>query len=164
MENNNIPDFQSLFNIRPQARAKINGSILYPTIDGDVWFYNAGSAVLVVVDVEGLPNPPTRCSSPIFALHIHEGGNCSGNSTDPFYDAGMHYNPNNCLHPYHSGDLPTLFGVNGNAFLATLTNRFSINEIIGKTIIIHSSPDDFKTQPSGNSGTKIACGEIKKFN
>ena len=43
-----------------------------------------------------------------------------------------------------------------------LTERFNIDEIIGKTIIIHSNPDDFTTQPGGNSGTKIACGLIKK--
>jgi len=42
-----------------------------------------------------------------------------------------------------------------------LTNRFSIEEILGKTIILHAHPDDFSTQPSGNSSTKIACGTIQ---
>lgn len=41
------------------------------------------------------------------------------------------------------------------------TNRFSIEEIIGRTVVIHDMTDDFKTQPSGNSGKKIACGVIK---
>ena len=40
------------------------------------------------------------------------------------------------------------------------TNRFTVREVLGSVIIIHSSPDDFTTQPSGNSGTKIACGKI----
>lgn len=47
--------------------------------------------------------------------------------------------------------------------MTVLTNRFNIEEIIGKVVIIHDKPDDFVTQPSGNSGTKIACGEIKKI-
>ncbi|MBQ7880274.1 MAG: superoxide dismutase family protein [Clostridia bacterium] len=162
-QENNFPDFNSLFNRRPQARAQINGSILYPEIQGDAWFYQTSSGVLVVADIEGLPNPTGNCQSPIFAMHIHEGGSCSGNSADPFANAGMHYNPNNCRHPYHAGDLPPLFSVNGDAFLAVLTDRFTLNEIIGKTIIIHSSPDDFATQPSGNSGSKIACGEIRLY-
>ena len=41
------------------------------------------------------------------------------------------------------------------------TNRFVPEEIIGRTVVIHENPDDFKTQPSGDSGSKIACGEIK---
>ena len=61
-------------------------------------------------------------------------------------------------------DLPSLFTTKGNAFLAVLTDRFSINEIIGKTVIIHSAPDDFRTQPAGNSRSKIACGEIRVYN
>ena len=164
MQNNNIPNFEDIFNRFPQARASINGSILYPDIKGDIWFYNTEYGIFVIADIEGLPNPNGNCKSPIFAMHIHEGGSCSGNNTDPFANAGMHYNPSVCPHPYHAGDLPPLFGVNGNSFLATLTNRFNINEIIGKTIIIHSMPDDFKSQPSGNSGNKIACGEIKLYN
>ena len=41
------------------------------------------------------------------------------------------------------------------------TDRFTLPDVIGKTIIIHSNPDDFTTQPSGNSGAKIACGAIQ---
>lgn len=47
--------------------------------------------------------------------------------------------------------------------MTVLTNRFNIEEIIGKVVIIYDKPDDFVTQPSENSGTKIACGEIKKI-
>ena len=45
-----------------------------------------------------------------------------------------------------------------------LTDRFSVAEVIGRTLVIHSDPDDFRTQPSGNAGTKIACGVIRKGN
>jgi len=160
---NDVPDFSVLFKDRPMARARINGSILYPDIEGDAWFYQTEYGVLVVADIEGLPNPSGNCASPIFAMHIHEGGSCSGNNMDRFANVGEHYNPYNCQHPYHAGDLPPLFSVKGNAFLAVLTNRFRLDDVIGRTIIIHSSADDFKSQPSGNSGVKIACGEIKAY-
>ena len=45
---------------------------------------------------------------------------------------------------------------------AVVTDRFTISDIIGRTVVIHKSPDDFTTQPSGNAGAKIACGEIKR--
>ncbi len=73
---------------------------------------------------------------------------------------GYRYNPYTCAHPYHAGDLPPIFGVNGYGFSMFLTNRFSAGEIIGRTIILHSMPDDFTSQPAGNSGAKIACGTI----
>ncbi|MBR1884477.1 MAG: superoxide dismutase family protein, partial [Clostridia bacterium] len=44
-----------------------------------------------------------------------------------------------------------------------LVDKFKINDIIGKTVIIHDGTDDFKTQPSGNAGSKIACGEIVRI-
>ena len=56
--------------------------------------------------------------------------------------------------------MPVLFGNNGFAWMLFLTNRFMPEDIIGRTVVIHSLPDDFHTQPSGNSGEKIACGEI----
>ena len=149
-----------LWRTRPQAFARIKGSDLYPNLFGTVRFYKEPRGILVVCEVEGLPSPEGACSSPIFALHIHEGGSCTGIAGDPFADSGTHYNPQGCPHPYHSGDLPPLFGAKGYAFSAFLTDRFDLDEVIGRTIIIHSSFDDFSSQPSGNAGTKIACGEI----
>ena len=73
-----------------------------------------------------------------------------------------HYNPKDCEHPYHAGDLPSLFGNNGLAAAAFLTDRFFVDDVIGKVVIIHDHPDDFTTQPSGSSGTKIACGVIQR--
>lgn len=46
--------------------------------------------------------------------------------------------------------------------MSVLIDKFNINDIIGKVVIIHDLPDDFTTGPSGNSGTKIACGKIEK--
>lgn len=155
--------YNSIFDIkkRPDAFARIKGSAEEPEIEGVVLFYKVHSGVLVSIQVKGLPTSEDVCKKPIFAAHIHSGGSCTGNNTDPFANALMHYNPANCQHPYHAGDLPPIFGVHGNGFPVFLTDRFSVKEIIGKTIIIHSAPDDFTTQPSGNSGKKIACGVIR---
>ena len=65
-------------------------------------------------------------------------------------------------HPYHAGDLPPLIGNDGFAYMSVLTNRFKIDEIINKVIVIHENKDDFTTQPSGNAGKKIGCGKIVK--
>lgn len=161
--NNNYPNFADIFNQKPKAVAGVRCSEKYPLIYGDVWFYQLSDGVMVVANVIGLPSGNNKCDSPIFAFHIHGGESCTGNSEDPFANAGMHYNPNNCEHPYHAGDLPPLFSANGYAFSAVFTDRFTIDEIIGKTAIIHSHVDDFTSQPSGMAGTKIACGKIMKF-
>ncbi len=143
-----------LFN-RPFAAAQICGR----GIDGIAEFYRMNNKVAVVTNVSGLPQTPTN----IFGFHIHAGGGCGGTPEDPFSETGTHYNPDNTEHPNHAGDLPPLFSNNGKAFLVVLTDRFSPCEIIGKTVVIHDMPDDFKTQPSGASGKKIACGIIKQI-
>ena len=147
---------------RPQAAAAVAGSESYPDLSGTVRFYQTNEGVIVCAEISGLPNSELPCHDRIFGFHIHKGTDCSGNMDDPFADAMSHYNPNGCEHPYHAGDLPPLFGNNGFALCAFLTNRFSVSEVIGKTVIIHDHPDDFTTQPSGSSGTKIACGVIRR--
>lgn len=151
---------ERLLKMPPNAHATIKGAPGYSNINGMVFFYQAADGVLILAQVRGLPQGAEPCSSNVFGFHIHEGNSCTGNSEDPFANAGSHYNPNSCLHPAHAGDLPPLFGNHGFAFMAFVTDRFSVNEVIGRTVIIHSSPDDFTTQPSGNSGKKIACGQI----
>lgn len=155
--------FISLLNKRPEARAKISGSGEYPEIHGCVRFYSTPYGTLVAVEVHGLPMALEPCKDPIFAFHLHDGNTCTGNFRDPFAETMGHYNPEDCPHPYHAGDLPPLFGNHGYAFSVFLTDRFCVREIIGKTIIIHSAPDDFNSQPSGNSGEKIACGVVQSF-
>ena len=146
---------------RPDAFAEVRGSEAYPNLRGLVSFYAMLSGTLVVSEVSGLPFSTEKCKQAIFGMHVHEGNSCTGNAEDPFADAKGHYNPDNCKHPQHAGDLPPLFGNDGSAWDAVFTNRFKPRDVIGRTIIIHGSPDDFTTQPSGNSGKKIACGVIK---
>lgn len=158
----NMNNLCSLIERRPDAVAMVRGSDAYRRIRGRVLFYGVEDAVAVRVEIEGLPRGRGSCQNPMFAFHIHSGTKCEGNPKDEFADAGMHYNPGNCKHPYHAGDMPPLLGVNGNALSVFLTDRFTIREIIGRVVIIHANPDDFMTQPSGNSGEKIACGVIKR--
>ena len=145
----------------PEARAMVKGSAAHPEIEGTVSFYETGSGVIVLADFKGLPVGQGPCPGGVFGFHIHEGGSCSGNEKDPLADVGGHYNPGKCPHPYHAGDLPPLFGNNGMAWMAFLTDRFTVGEVLDRTVIVHGAPDDFTTQPSGNSGEKIACGVIK---
>ena len=91
-------------------------------------------------------------------FHIHEGGDCGGVD---FGDTGGHYNPYWEKHPLHAGDLPPLLFTNGRAYFAVLTDRFRVADVIDRTVVIHSAPDDFRTQPAGNAGKKIACGVIR---
>lgn len=157
-----IPYFASVMHRKPHSYAMIRGSDEYPNIRGQVRFFQTGHGTLVAAEIFGLPGKCSCCQDGIFAFHIHEGALCTGNCQDPFAQAMSHYNPGSCDHPYHAGDLPPLFGNDGYAFSVFLTDRFTACEIIGRTILIHSEPDDFTTQPSGNSGSKIACGVIKK--
>lgn len=132
-------------------------------ISGSVRFFETTAGVLVYAEIRGLPDNRGECRGDIFGFHIHEGGSCSGTPADPFADTGPHYNPNNCLHPWHAGDMPPLFGANGLALSVFLTDRFNCREIIGRTVVVHVMPDDLSTQPSGASGSKIACGIIEEI-
>ena len=156
----NGSNINTMFRRIPDAVAMIRGISEYSGINGSVKFYQTSRGVLAVAEIFGLPVSSDKCAGGIFAFHIHSGASCSGNEEDSFADVGTHYNPKDCPHPYHAGDMPPLFSAGDTAFLAFLTDRVSVNEIIGKTVIIHDKPDDFTTQPSGNAGNKIACGEI----
>ncbi len=155
------PRFERLFRQLPDGVAVLSGSEAYPGIRGTVRLYQTAYGVITVAEVTGLPVGRGPCDGPVLGLHIHEGGACRGTERDPFAEARMHYNPGGCLHPFHAGDLPPLFSADGRGFLAVLTNRFTVEEVLGKTVILHSAPDDFTTQPAGNAGNRIACGEIR---
>mgnify|MGYP004726333057 FL=1 len=148
-------------NYKPNSAADISGGENYPGIRGRVIFRQQKNGVLVTADIYGLPTGEKGCDSGVFGFHIHEGEDCGSNGQEPFSNTKGHYNPGDCPHPYHAGDLPPLFENDGYAYMSFLTNRFTATEIIGRTVVIHLKPDDFHSQPSGNSGEKIACGVIK---
>ena len=144
---------------RPSAMARIIGSPAHASLRGEVEFYVTPLGILVSAEVRGLPHRVAGRPH-VFGFHIHEGGLCSGDAGDPFANAGGHYNPTRVPHPWHAGDLPPLFGNDGYAWMAVLTNRFRLSDILGRTVIVHDSPDDFVSQPAGNAGERIGCGVI----
>ena len=156
--NGQYTDFAEILRSRPNAFCEIHGGRDYPDLHGIVKFYQRKYSTLVVAEIMGLPVPIGRCEKAIFGFHLHEGIACTGKD---FSDTKGHYNPESCSHPYHAGDMPPLFGVNGFAFSAFMTDRFRVADIIGRTVVIHANTDDFTSQPSGNAGEKIACGTVR---
>lgn len=136
-----------------KAIAYIKGNKAYEHLIGTIQFIQLEKEVKIIIDLVNLP------PSQFLGFHIHDIGDCSNN----FNNVGDHYNPEKEEHPNHKGDLPSIYSSNGQIHNEIETDKFTVNEIIGKSIIIHSQKDDFKSQPSGDSGDKIACGEIKEI-
>ena len=141
---------------KPDAVAWLVGGEDAPQLSGCVQFYQGNGCALVEAKISGLPK---MNETGFLGLHIHQGRACSGTG---FSGTEGHYDPLGRGHPEHAGDLPPLLWCKGGAYLSVKTDRFSVNEIIGRTVVIHSNPDDFHTQPAGNAGKKIACGLIRR--
>jgi Cu-Zn family superoxide dismutase len=133
------------------------------TASGTVSFAQSGDKVVVTARVIGLA-PGSH------GFHIHEKGDCS--SPDGM-SAGGHFNPHGKAHgnpsmpDHHAGDMPML--VADSSGVASLTAELdavsvggTVADVIGKSVIVHKDPDDFATQPTGNSGARVACGVIRK--
>lgn len=140
------------------ATAQMAGNPQNPNIKGKVILTQTSQGVIVEARIFGLPLTTTG----FFAFHLHTGACGSpGGSPDFFPETGGHYNPQSTSHPHHAGDFPPLMELNdGAAYLCFLTDRFTLREAIGRSVVIHANPDDFTTQPAGNAGTKLACGTI----
>ena len=120
---------------RPAAVAWVTGNNTYSELSGLVKFYDTPyDGVLVEAEVFGLPNVSTQGSSDFYAMHIHQYGNCSGS----FEKTGSHFNPTNAFHPEHAGDMIPLLGNQGYAWTSFYDKRFAIDDIIGKSVVIHS--------------------------
>ena len=130
---------------------------------GEATFEQVGNAVHMLVNVQGLKPGQEH------GFHIHEAGDCSSgdgmSAKGHFNPAGKpHGNPASADH--HAGDLPALKAEkNGRAKLDVMLQGVTLapgpNSIVGRGLIIHADPDDYRTQPTGNSGARIACGVIK---
>ena len=130
---------------------------------GEATFEQVGDKVRVIVFAQGLKPGADH------GFHIHEAGDCS--SGDGMSAKG-HFNPLGKPHgdpksaERHAGDLPALkSGKDGRAKIDVTVDGISIGQgpgdIVGRGLIIHADPDDYKTQPTGNAGARIACGVIK---
>ena len=129
-------------------------------------FVQLGDAVRIVVDARGLP-PGLK------GVHIHETGKCEGPG---FTTAGGHFNPegkqHGALNPkgQHAGDLPNInIGGDGTGrmesaskLVSLVAGPSSLFDADGSALVIHAAADDFQTDPTGNSGARIACGVIRK--
>src|SRR5215472_727228 len=133
------------------------------TAAGSVTFTQKGDKVAVSAKLTGL-TPGGH------GFHIHEKGDCSAPDGT---SAGGHFNPTGKPHgdpaapDHHAGDMPMLQAdASGNATLTTdlagVTIGSGTTDIIGKSVIVHKDADDYKTQPTGNSGARVACGVINK--
>ena len=127
------------------------------------------AAGVVTVDIASLALPAGT-----HGIHFHEAGICQGGST-AFSTAGAHYNPLGREHGLenpngpHAGDAPNVvIPASGIGAVSFGTNRVSLTpgsislfDGNGSSIVVHASPDDQRTQPSGNSGARIACGVLR---
>ncbi|WP_290673220.1 superoxide dismutase family protein [Aquabacterium sp.] len=131
------------------------------TVRGMVVFHEMNEHVMVHAHFTGL-SPNTE-----HGFHLHDVGNCaSADGTS----AGGHFNPGKTAHgpqdaEHHAGDMPSLKadanGVIDQKFmLHGVTIKQGANAIDGHSVILHANADDYKTQPTGNSGPRIACGVI----
>ena len=150
-----VPDepLRATAQLQPTKGSKTFGEATFEEVEGKVH---------VVIYVQGLK--PGR----EHGLHIHEAGDCS--SGDGMSTKG-HFNPFGKPHAHHgtterhAGDLPSLKADKGgrakvDVMLDVITVAPGPASIVGRGLIVHADPDDYKTQPTGNAGARIACGAI----
>lgn len=140
--------------------------VLSPTqgnnVSGTVTFTKVKEGIKVVADIKGL-------SKGKHGFHIHEKGDCSAPDAS---SAGGHFNPEGMNHGappdmmVHVGDLGNIVAdASGNAhyeYVDLMLTFEGKNSIIGKSMIVHAMEDDLITQPTGNSGKRVACGVIEE--
>jgi Cu-Zn family superoxide dismutase len=132
---------------------------------GDADLQQTPGGVLIKLQIKGLP-PGEH------AFHVHAVGKCEA----PFESAGPHFNPGNHKHGImsgegHAGDMPNLFVPQSGELSVEVVNAAvsleqgkpnSLFDNDGSSLVIHAKADDYKTDPAGNSGDRIACGVIQQ--
>ena len=140
----------------PTAAATLAGA----GVHGVVTFVASGDAVDVHVVADGL------APGSVHGIHVHETGACTG---PDFASAGGHFNPGHqphgaLDHAHHAGDMPSVTADAAghvDVRFALAASRIDGEQgFIGHSVVLHASADDYVTQPSGNSGARIACGVI----
>lgn len=145
----------AIASLSPASGTLVSGRLAL-TADGD--------GVRIVGDIGGLGRGSTH------GIHIHERGDCSAADAS---SAGGHFNPVGAAHgragnaAHHLGDMDNIVAdANGVAHVSlridgAILGTGGDNDILGRAIVVHANPDDYATQPSGNSGPRVACGVIQ---
>lgn len=132
-------------------------------VSGVLRFTQSGSRVAVTGEVRGLKPGAEH------GFHVHEKGDCSSGDG---MSTGGHFNPAGAAHgrhghgAHHVGDLPSLMAdAQGVARVNFETTALSVKpgatSVVGRGLIVHRDPDDYATQPTGNSGPRVACAVIR---
>ena len=150
-----LPAFtQAGAHIEPLGDNELTGIAVFTDLD---------DSISLLVEVEGL-------APGLYAVHIHENGDCSAADGS---SAGGHWNPTNTSHgrwgegEFHLGDLGNIeVETDGIGFLELETDLWEMGsgsdiDVVGKSIIVHAGADDFTSQPSGNAGARIGCGVVE---
>ena len=134
------------------------------TAAGTVTFTQRGDKVVIAAHLSGLkPNAE-------HGFHVHEKGDCSSGDG---MSAGGHFNPRAKQHAHHgsserhAGDMPNIRSdANGRASYSFESDLFTVADgpasVVGRAVVVHRDPDDYKSQPAGNSGPRIACGVVQR--
>ena len=147
----------------PRATARLQ-STTGSTAIGTVSFTQTGDRVIVSGQVSGLK------ANAEHGFHVHEKGDCSsgdGMSTGGHFNPGGQPHGNHAAQTHHAGDLPSLKADAGGIAKFSFESRTiavggGASDIVGRGLIVHRDPDDYTTQPTGNSGPRLACAVITK--
>lgn len=142
----------------PSAVAELHGRA-DTEIQGWVLVKEKEGEVMIEAHVENAP-------AGAHGLHIHEVGDCSA---EDFTSAGGHFNPTDAVHAcpdaeeHHAGDLGNLeIGEDGLIHAELFSTMLTVAEgpasVIGRAVILHEKADDCETQPTGDAGSRLACG------
>jgi Cu-Zn family superoxide dismutase len=133
-------------------------------VSGTLTLVQTGAGVRIQGDLGGLVPGSTH------GFHVHETGDCSAADAS---SAGGHFNPGGSPHGnaetarHHAGDIDNISAdPSGVAHVdaivvGTVLGGSGSTNILGRALVVHAAPDDYRTQPSGNSGTRIACGVVR---
>lgn len=140
--------------------ASASGSL----VSGKLSVQPMGDGVHLTGEIGGLGANATH------AIHIHEKGDCSAADAS---SAGGHFNPSASAHgkvgsgAHHDGDMDNIVSnadgvarIDVHASSVTLGGGAS-NDVAGKAVVVHAAPDDYRSQPAGNAGARVACGVIR---
>ncbi len=133
-------------------------------VSGTLTLTQATVGVRIQGDLGGLTPGSTH------GFHVHETGDCSAADAS---SAGGHFNPGRSPHgkagtaSHHAGDIDNVTAdPSGVAHVDATVSGTALGgagntNILGRALVLHAAPDDYRTQPSGNSGTRIACGVVR---